>query len=112
MLSMFGGRLEENEDPAVGAVRELHEETGVHLPLSQLNFLGDALFTREDGTQTHCSMFCALIVDLASMSVKEGEEYDDRKNVVEGKRVSVRVDVGGRRSNNKKMQSRRKEEEK
>src|SRR3546814_13173267 len=76
MLSMFGGRLEENEDPAVGAVRELHEETGVHLPLSQLNFLGDALFTREDGTQTHCSMFCALIVDLASMSVKEGEEYE------------------------------------
>src|SRR3546814_4897369 len=91
MLSMFGGRLEENEDPAVGAVRELHEETGVHLPLSQLNFLGDALFTREDGTQTHCSMFCALIVDLASMSVKEGRSEEHTSELQSLMRISYAV---------------------
>src|SRR3546814_3656635 len=38
-LSMFGGRLEENEDPAVGAVRELHEETRSEEHTSELQSL-------------------------------------------------------------------------
>ena len=50
----FGGKLEtsrgEHDNPASGAVREVHEETGINIPLSVMDdgFVGNINFTFED----------------------------------------------------------------
>src|SRR3546814_17505685 len=52
-------------------------------------------------TQRNCSDPAPMMLGLPSLSMGDGA---DRKRVVWGKRVSVRVDIGGRRSMKKKKQ--------
>lgn len=47
-ISIFGGRLHDNEMPSAAAIRELFEETGIHVGITQLLPL---LARREDRTR-------------------------------------------------------------
>src|SRR3546814_20804115 len=46
--------------------------------------------------------FCDLPLQVEAVDVWQFDIEEDRKSVVEGKSVSVRVDLGGRRYSNKK----------
>jgi 8-oxo-dGTP diphosphatase len=74
----FGGKLErsrgEHDRPAMGAVRELEEETGIALPLSVMEdgFVGVLNFTFED-SDMHGAMRIHLFCAFVSMS----QQHDD-----------------------------------
>ncbi|HSX16961.1 MAG TPA: NUDIX hydrolase [Patescibacteria group bacterium] len=42
--NLAGGGLHQQEDPAVGAIREVQEETGLALDASQLQYMGKATY--------------------------------------------------------------------
>src|SRR3546814_14658380 len=51
----------------------------------------------EDGFVRSVGLGSDLIAPLSLVLDKQGIYFEDRKSVVSGKRVSVRVDLGGRR---------------
>lgn len=70
----FGGKLEkdlgEQTQPAIGAVRELEEETGISVPLSTMedSFVGTINFTFEDWEENRAmkvNLFCVFVSLLA-----------------------------------------------
>src|SRR3546814_18731382 len=73
--------------------------------MSGMEFLGafnDLDYGREERPRV---VFCTTenSIDHIRAAIEAGaDEYVDRKSGVEGKRVSVRVDLGGRRNNKKK----------
>ncbi|CAB4697667.1 MAG: NUDIX domain-containing protein [Actinobacteria bacterium] len=71
--SLSGGHLEEGEDPAVGATRELAEETGIVLTPSEVTPVGDFdVFHQAYGSLDRLSVFAAATA-LADEDVILGE---------------------------------------
>lgn len=50
-LGFWGGVLEDNETPEEGAVRELREETGLHLPIESFEFVEEYTHSHEYANQ-------------------------------------------------------------
>ncbi|KAL3771251.1 hypothetical protein ACHAW5_006660 [Stephanodiscus triporus] len=75
----FGGKLErsrgEHDRPAMGAVRELEEETGIAVPLSVMEdgFVGVLNFTFED-SDVHGAMRVYLFCAFVSMSQQSDDD--------------------------------------
>ena len=70
-----GGGLHRNEDPMMGAIREVAEETDVQLQPDQCQFM---LKKRAGayGLSYHCYFFVARLSSLASVSRQHGEIAD------------------------------------
>lgn len=68
-----GGHLDDDEDPASGAARELAEETGVHLPPERLALWDDVeVFHEAYGSVDRMWVYAAR-VDLTDADIVVGE---------------------------------------
>ena len=99
----FGGKLEtsrgEHDNPASGAVRELHEETGLNIPLSVMEdgFVGNINFTFEDydvNRAMRVHLYCVFISlsndaenDTTSCIEQNNEQYAHTLVTVDPKQI-------------------------
>lgn len=56
--SIFGGAIEEGENPMIAAIRELYEESHIKIDLHQLNYTKD-LYSEFQGNTTQFSVYFA-----------------------------------------------------
>jgi ADP-ribose pyrophosphatase YjhB (NUDIX family) len=56
-----GGRLEPDEPPAAGARREVREETGVAVEITELAAIADRTFRRAGGPETYEFVFATFL---------------------------------------------------
>jgi len=73
-----GGRLEPGESPAAGAAREVHEETGLAVDVTDLGAVAEQTFVREGGDESFEFAFATFIADPVSdpAGVAPGPEVD------------------------------------
>jgi len=69
---LFGGRLEQDEVPSVGALRELTEELGLSLSEERLTPFGH--FQMEEG-KIHSVFLCRLDTELNDLVLAEGQRF-------------------------------------
>lgn len=67
-----GGGLHRNEDPRVGAVRELREETGISLSPDQLRFLDTSSY-RDKGFRFPCHYFAVELRGRPPLALQRRE---------------------------------------
>src|SRR3546814_12216030 len=92
------------------AVEPVREHLGVHLAEPRLRKGGFIDAVRASRNVEHAArqrlvhrrVRLAIARDAALVAERLGDRFADRKSVVEGKSVSVRVDLGGRRIIKKK----------
>lgn len=70
MFCFFGGRVEENEEPIAAAVREVEEETGLHIKPEELDYLDT--WTNEAGIQV---LHYNLKRTIGWSDVRTGEDF-------------------------------------
>ena len=78
MINSFGGKVEVGETPAAGAVRELHEETGIQIPKVECMedaTVGTLHFTFEDSHK-------AMVVHLFRIVVGFSSEHETQPTTV------------------------------
>ena len=73
--STFGGHIEEGEQSEAAAVREIEEELGLQLELSQLVRLGSASVLRGDTPVKIHFFAAALEVELSDLILSEGAGF-------------------------------------
>lgn len=56
-----GGRLESDEPPEIGAMREVEEETGLSVEITGLAAVAEQTFVRADGTETYEFYFATFL---------------------------------------------------
>jgi ADP-ribose pyrophosphatase YjhB (NUDIX family) len=61
-----GGRLEPGESPEAGARREVREETGVAVEITDLAAIADRTFRRAGGAETYEFVFATFLASPAS----------------------------------------------
>src|SRR3546814_12748993 len=105
--TLLGGIADLNRLPAALFIIDVKKE---HIAVSEAMKLNIPTFamvdTNSDPTNIDfpvpsnddASKSIALITELIGKAIQEGLEERDRKSVVKGKSVSVRVDLGGRRT--------------
>lgn len=74
-FSMFGGRRESSESPEGTAIREVLEETGLHLKTDDLTFLAQVESRNETGSVTRGALFLANNIPfetLKSLDILDG----------------------------------------
>lgn len=73
--SIFGGSLEKKESTMSCAIREIKEETGLKIELSELIYIQDLLNESEDGS---CTQFTVYFVDSkVKPDIKLNDEHTD-----------------------------------
>src|SRR3546814_11764507 len=85
-----------------GSLTETTLPTGKVVPSAA--YCGGVGFSPSPGHSTNSPMIVASATRASEVSRKNRDTNPDRKSVVSGKSVSVRVDLGGRRHMNKKRQ--------
>lgn len=70
-----GGGLHRHEAPTIGALREVFEETGLHLPAKQLRYLR-AEEVRWRGLKAYCHFFVIELGDQPPLQAQRGEIAD------------------------------------
>lgn len=74
-----GGRLEPDESLAAGAAREVYEETGLAVDVTDLGAVAEQTFVREGGDETFEFAFATFLADPVSdpAAVAPGPGVDD-----------------------------------
>src|SRR3546814_19633098 len=89
--------------------RDIGIDHGGIAAADELDQRRDLVAGRDLGEAERLGQVCNLCL-LGGIAVavheQDGDRTEDRKSVVSGKRVSVRVDFGGRRNNKKKNKKR------
>lgn len=67
-----GGKLEKNEDPQMGARRELLEETGIEVPIKDLHFL-QTFFIKKEESSFACHSFFLFLKEKPPLSLQQDE---------------------------------------
>jgi 8-oxo-dGTP pyrophosphatase MutT (NUDIX family) len=74
LLGLFGGSIEGNESPLEGAYRELEEETSLHIPKENFQFLAETSMPTAAG-DAKVYLFTVQIPN-APFEVYEGDGYE------------------------------------
>lgn len=73
-----GGRLDPGESPAAGAAREVHEEAGLAVAVTDLAAIAEQTFVREGGTDTYEFAFATFLADpISDPAAAPGPDVDE-----------------------------------
>lgn len=75
LVTTFGGKVEGNETPLEGALREIREESNLNPKEKDLLFFKNFTKIEKDGTQTLLHIYILRNVSTKDLEIYEGEGY-------------------------------------